>query len=143
MLIIVSVASAGLEDKRFGVGFIIGDPTGLSFKKWISNTEAIDVAVAWSLKEKEKFTVQVDFLRHNFKEINIDNGEMPFFYGLGSRIEIESDNKSKFGIRGVGGIEYIFQTVPVEVFFEVGPVLELVPKTDISLTGGVGVRYYF
>lgn len=145
VITIASAAGAGLEDRKFGAGLIIGDPTGVSFKKWISNTKAVSGAVAWSLKEK--FTAQVDFLWHDFKKINTDKGKMPVFYGLGGRIEVvdkeNKNNKNIFGIRSVLGIEYIFQTMPVEVFFELGPVLEIVPKIDIGFSGGVGMRYYF
>ena len=30
----------------FGIGLIVGEPTGLSAKKWLSDTTAIDAAVA-------------------------------------------------------------------------------------------------
>jgi hypothetical protein len=31
----------------------------------------------------------------------------------------------------------------LEIFFELGPVMDLSPKTDLWIGGGIGFRYYF
>jgi len=36
------------QDRGFGLGIIVGEPTGLSFKKWSGDTTAIGGAIAWS-----------------------------------------------------------------------------------------------
>lgn len=146
ILFFPSMVNAIFIDKRLGVGFIIGEPTGISIKKWINNSTAWDAAIAWSLIDKEKIAVQADFLRHNFNEIKSDLGEMPMYFGLGGAIKIVEEDDGQeavFGIRGVFGIEYIFETEPAEVFFEVGPIIQIIPKLDIGVTGGIGIRYYF
>jgi hypothetical protein len=40
------------QDQDFGLGFMLGEPTGISFKKWTGSKTAIDGAVAWSFKRK-------------------------------------------------------------------------------------------
>ena len=40
------------------------------------------------------------------------------------------------------GINYIFKTAPVGMFFEIVPLVDLVPNTEFSLSGAIGLRYY-
>jgi hypothetical protein len=35
----------------FGLGVIVGNPTGLSFKVWTGGSSAFDAAAAWSLDD--------------------------------------------------------------------------------------------
>jgi len=41
------------------------------------------------------------------------------------------------------GINYIFEKVPLDIFLEFVPLLDLVPGTNFRLKGAVGIRYYF
>ncbi len=135
----ISGKTTGLENKTFGVGIIIGEPTGLSFKTWVGEISAIDAALAWSLENKSRLYVQIGFLKHNFEKIK----NLPFYYGVGTRLKIVQDDNSALGIRVAAGIEYIFDTEPMEVFFELCPVLDIIPQTDMEISGGIGLRYYF
>jgi len=47
------------------------------------------------------------------------------------------------GLRIPVGLEYIFSGERVDIFLEIVPLLDLVPDTDFSLNGGIGVRYFF
>jgi hypothetical protein len=37
----------------------------------------------------------------------------------------------------------MFARVPVDIFIELAPILDLVPETDFTVNGAVGVRYFF
>ena len=37
------------QDRGFGIGVFLGEPTGLSVKSWITSKTAVDAAVAWGL----------------------------------------------------------------------------------------------
>jgi hypothetical protein len=151
LLIIVSFvilreAPAQISDKKIGAGIIFGQPTGLTFKSWVSEKEAVAGSIAWSLKAKEKLTLQIDFLKHYFSEyVQVSRGQIPLYYGVGSRLKIIDDGgeEIKFGLRGIGGIEYIFDSAPVEIFIEMGPVLDIIPEMLIEGSGGIGLRYYY
>ncbi len=41
------------------------------------------------------------------------------------------------------GLTYIFERAPLDVFFEIVPLLDLTPETRGDVQGAVGVRYYF
>ena len=42
----VLVANIHAQDKGTGLGIIVGEPTGFSAKHWLTNTTAIDGAIA-------------------------------------------------------------------------------------------------
>ena len=143
VLLIPTIVFADIRDKKIGAGLLIGEPTGFTFKSWISETEAVDASIAWSFNSNEKITLQVDLLRHKLNLISLNRGKVPLYYGLGSRLTVIEGSSSALGIRGVGGIEYIFDTVPVELFLEIGPVMQIVPGTVMDISGGFGIRYYY
>ena len=43
-----------------GAGIIVGEPTGLSFKHWMSRERAVDAAAAWSFSENDSFQSEFD-----------------------------------------------------------------------------------
>ena len=129
------------QDKGFGLGIILGEPTGLSLKSWIGSKTALDFAVAWSFANNDSLHLHADYLIHNFNLLKVKKGELLFYYGIGGRIKTEK--KSRVGIRVPIGISYIFEKIPLDIFFELAPLLDLVPDTNFEITGGIGIRYYF
>jgi hypothetical protein len=127
--------------RGFGVGIIIGDPTGLSFKKWLSDTRAWDAAVAWSFGRHDAFHLHADYLFHSFSAIKLEKNTIPLYYGIGGRIKFE--DQSKVGVRFPLGVEFFFREVPIDFFFEVVPILNLAPATDLDLNAAIGLRYFF
>jgi len=49
----------------------------------------------------------------------------------------------RVGVRVPVGISYLFDSVPVDLFLEVAPVVDLVPSTGLGWNSGIGIRYYF
>lgn len=147
----------------FGLGIIIGEPTGLSVKYWLSPKSAIDGGFAWSFRGDGAVHIHGDYLRHDFNLIHVEEGQMAIYYGIGGRILIFShrnyyyddeghrhyyyydhnDNSVFVGLRVPVGLEYIFQGNHVDLFLELAPVLDIVPETDLDLNGGIGIRYFF
>jgi len=41
------------------------------------------------------------------------------------------------------GLEYVFPKLPIRIFVELVPVLDLTPDTELDLDGGAGIRYFF
>ena len=59
------LAHAG--EKGFGVGLIVGEPTGVTAKKWLTGSSAIVVSGAYSFGGDDELRIQADYLMHNFK----------------------------------------------------------------------------
>jgi hypothetical protein len=110
-------------------------------KLWTSNTTAIDGATAWSFGDKDALHLHVDYLVHNFDLLKAKQGKLPLYYGIGGRIKFEND--SKVGIRIPVGMNYILSEAPLDIFFEIVPLLDLAPGTEFDLNGAIGIRYSF
>ena len=134
--------SAVAQDSGFGLGIVLGEPTGLSCKKWYGSTTAIDGAIAWSSGKHNVLHLHGDYLIHNFNLFKLEKDKLPLYYGIGGKIKI-IDGESRIGVRIPLGINYIFEKVPLDIFLEFVPLLDLVPGTNFRLKGAVGIRYYF
>jgi len=130
------------QDRGFGLGIIVGEPTGLSFKKWSGDTTAIGGAVAWSFGKKNVLHLHGDYLVHNFNLLKVEEDKLALYYGIGGRIKIIKD-ESRVGVRIPLGINYIFEKAPLDIFLEFVPLLDLVPSTNFELNGAIGIRYRF
>jgi len=129
------------QDKGIGIGIILGEPTGISAKYWTHSTGAFDGAAAWSFIDEGAFHIHVDYLLHNFDLIKVPEGRLPFYYGIGGRIKASKD--ARIGARVPLGLAYLFNNAPVDIFLEIVPLLDLVPKTSFTINAAIGARYYF
>ncbi|HLA99887.1 MAG TPA: hypothetical protein VJO14_00750, partial [Bacteroidota bacterium] len=64
ILLTVAPPDARAQQKGFGLGVVLGEPTGFSFKGWIDSRSAIDAGLAWSFLHETTFHVHVDYLMH-------------------------------------------------------------------------------
>ena len=130
------------QDKGFGLGIILGEPTGISAKKWLDSSSALDVAVAWSFVSPSSFHLHADYLYHNFNLLNVKEGKLPLYFGIGFKVRIR-EGDDRLGIRIPVGLCYMFEQSPLDIFLELGPVLDLTPSTVLRLTLSIGIRYFF
>jgi hypothetical protein len=141
LISLISLSSVPAQDEGFGLGVILGEPTGISWKAWTGSRSAVDGAVAWSFEKEAAIHLHGDLLWHNFGPVKADRGEFNLYYGIGGRIKFEDD--SKLGVRFPLGLGYLFDGAPMDFFIEIVPILDLGPKTDFSLNAAIGVRYFF
>ncbi|MCG3120186.1 MAG: hypothetical protein ALAOOOJD_02811 [bacterium] len=141
---------AAAQDRGFGLGIVIGEPTGISLKNWQGRTTALDGALAWSFAGNDFIQLHGDYLSHNFSLLKVEEGQLPFYYGIGGRIKFTSGDKNKnnedktrLGVRIPLGLAYLFEKVTLDIFVEVVPVLDLVPETQFDLNAAIGIRYFF
>jgi len=125
----------------FGIGIILGEPTGISAKLWLTEKTALDGAVAWSMWDEGAIHIHADFLVHSFNLINVSQGQLPLYFGIGPRVKLAND--PIVGVRIPVGLAYLFGSAPLDVFFELVPILDLVPGTEFHFNGAIGVRYFF
>ena len=135
------VLAGGAQAQGTGLGIILGEPTGISFKNWTGSASAIDAAIAWSFDDEDSIHLHADFLRHDFGLIDVDPGSMPFYYGVGARLKLEDD--PRLGVRGPLGLAYHFQDAPFDIFLEVVPMLDLIPDTEFEVDAALGARYFW
>jgi hypothetical protein len=129
------------QSSGFGVGVILGEPTGLSGKLWVSNQSAIDMGLAYSFRSKGYFHVHADYLWH-FPDIIQSSERLPLYVGIGGRLAFGKESGT-VGIRIPFGIAFWPRSAPIDIFVECVPILDLVPATEFRGNGGLGARFYF
>jgi hypothetical protein len=138
---VMIVAGAAAAQGTFGIGVIVGEPTGVSGKLWMTDRTAVDVAAAWSFSDESALHLHADYLFHNFDLIDVEKGRMPIYFGIGGRVKFEND--SRVGVRIPVGIAYLMEDAPIDFFFELVPLLDLVPDTDFKFNAALGARFFF
>jgi len=140
-----AMAQSHGDNKYAGVGFIVGEPTGLSAKFFLNNEHALQFALAWSLSGQNEMHLQGDYVWHRYNLIDLKNGdELPLYFGVGGRfIFSEGDEDDIFGIRFPVGLDYLFTNYPFDIFAEIVPILDLTPDSDFDLEGAIGARFWF
>jgi hypothetical protein len=113
--------------KRFGVGVVLGKPTGINFKYWFNYSTAVDFGIHWPFETP--LGLNVDLLAH----------ARPLYTGLGICASVGSSS-SLDGIRGIFGGEFF--SIPLSVFLEIVPVYWL-DSSNIGIQWGIGARIYF
>ncbi len=150
MLSAEAVAGAGdygPKGKRFGAGIYLGEPTGITFKGYLSHSLAIQGLGAWSFVDKSVLgavDVTYDFVNI---PVNSSTVKLPFYAGVGGWIGSDrggrDEGRTVAGVRIPVGIAVQFQNHPVEISFEVAPGVAVAPSTRAEVMGGIGVRFYF
>lgn len=144
-ILVVCVAFQAHAKPRgnFGLGIIIGEPTGVDGKLFLSGSNAVEGAVAWSLSGDNNFHIQAEYLYHNYTLIKVEKGQLPLFFGIGGRVALRENRDDLIGIRIPVGLAYEFEGGVFDVFGELVPILELHPDTDFDLEGAIGGRFWF
>lgn len=138
----------------FGLGIILGEPSGLSAKLWFDRVHASDAGAAWSFAT-QSFAFHADYLYHLRGAVMAGGADIPPFAGIGGYLRLNRSgyvdprgrdlepDPVEFGVRVPLGICHRFEAVPIGVSLEIVPGLELFPATFFKLQGGIAVRYYF
>lgn len=123
---------------KYELGFIAGEPTGISAKQDLGGNKAVDAAAAWSFSREKSLSLHADYLWFRNDVFKTEKGRLPLYYGLGARLKLE--DKSLVGARFPVGLQYFFKDERFTVFAEIAPVLDLLPNTELRVNAAVGFR---
>ena len=153
-------------NKTFGLGVMLGAPTGLSGKYYLGSDTALDFGVGtiYNYRDRRGVHLHVDYLWHPISLASADPFELPLYFGIGGRLlngnrcysrdrdfcDFRRDYTA-LGVRGPLGIAFDFNRVPIDIFIELALVVDFLVDHDdrfddylfIDLNGAVGFRYYF
>ena len=131
------------QNKGFGIGLMIGQPTGFTAKNWMNENNALDFALGFSFaKNYSGINMHSDYLWHSYNAIQ-SSEKFVLYYGPGLSLRTGRNGNGQFGIRGELGLEWISHSVPIDVFIEIAPVFNFIASTDFGIDAGFGARYYF
>jgi hypothetical protein len=128
------------QGRGFGVGIFLSEEAGISFKKWQGSTTAFQAGIAWDF-DHDFLLLHVDHIIHKFRVFKVRKGRLPLYLGFGGQALIGDDDR--LGFRIPVGIAYLVSDVPLDIFFEVVPRLDLTPATDFDINLALGARYFF
>lgn len=134
----------------FGLGVILGSPTGISFKYETARDHAVDAALAWDLGD-EHVHLHSDYLWLRNSAIHMKPHALDWYFGVGGRVVIvhhkiphdHHDDDYWIGVRGPIGIGYTFKDPKIELFAEVALIMNLLQSTSVDLDAGIGARFHF
>jgi len=142
------------QERLFGLGVMLGEPTGISAKLWTSSANAFDFGLGWSVGGDRigkydgyyaggsRIHFHMDYLWHSFDAIH-SSERFPLYYGLGGRINSGGGYSSSAAIRGVLGIAWLPRETNIDVFLELAPSLQLSPSSGFGMDAAIGARYFF
>lgn len=135
-------SSASFAAGEMGIGAMVGNPTGLNAKYWLSEKNAVDGGMAMSFGKKSNFSLHSDYLFHSEGALVFqDQHPLDVYYGIGGRMEFSDD--IELGVRLPIGVAHRLENNSADVFGEIAPVVDFVGRTGLEIHLAVGARYYF
>jgi len=153
---IINVGSAqrsiAAEPGTFGLGIILGDPSGISLKLSLDNQHALQLHTGFEVErfDRARMSTALDYLfyfrdlavvaKHK-KEIKV---ELSPYAGIGSSILIsEGSTPVRLGVRAPLGVAFLFSPGNLELFAEIALGIHIFPSTTALIDGGIGGRWFF
>ncbi len=133
---------------------MLGAPTGLSGKYYLSKDTALDFGVGAYRRYRfdSAFQIHADYLIHPVNLAKTNSLYLPLYLGVGGRIlfrefDDRDDDDLHLGVRAPIGLSLDFTNVPLDIFFELALIVDLIVVGDdrffADVNGAVGLRYYF
>jgi hypothetical protein len=160
-----AAASDYASDPAFGLGVVLGEPTGITLKGILGAGHAVQASFAFALVYRDRFLAALDYVWHPTLVTANAALDLAWHFGLGGVLGVWYDEwaydcidddgspltpavcresaRLMGGLRVPIGLDLMFTGAPVELFLELAPEVELYPVIDWLLYGGFGARYYF
>lgn len=142
-------------NKTFGLGIMLGAPTGLSGKYFLGPDRALDFGVGFInyYRGRDGLHLHMDYLFHPVSLVSVPEFELPLYFGIGGRFFSFDDNDNDdvdnfaFGVRAPIGVSFDLTRTPIDIFFELALVIDFFSgyrdNVGVDLNGAIGFRYYF
>jgi len=165
LILILSAGSAEARpgtyqtDKGFGLGIMLGAPSGLSAKYFLDRNGlalAFGVGAYHEVRYDNGTEIHADVLWHPVALARTPSFTLPFYVGIGGRFfdhdryytrdSVYYDDHTHVGVRVPFGLAFDFKRAPMDLFFELVPVFDFVHERyddRMDVTGAIGFRYYF
>lgn len=150
---------AEAEDKQvfqraaegWGLGIILGIPTGVSAAYRPKGRAHYAAALAWSFDKGTLHThIDAYLTVIDLRTEEVPDMRFPIYVGVGPRMRIgdspyteEDEGLFDLGVRIPFGMSFVHDDVPLEAFLEVAPGIGIYPSTRAIFDVALGGRYYF
>jgi hypothetical protein len=151
-------------NKTFGLGLELGQPTGLTGKYFLSDSNALDFGVGYIYHSygyaDDGFHLYADYLWHPASLVSAAAFELPFFIGVGGRLwrfdycdaRVCTYYGDAFGVRIPLGIDFDFNNVPLDIALNVVPTIDFISgdyydryhdRAHFGIDVSFAIRYWF
>lgn len=145
-LAVLALPARAARADGFGIGFFLGEPTGLDLKIDLQRRSALDVVLGiTSLRDRDPLYAHLTYLVTPF----VGQGSavrVPLRLGIGAAMYGTSDDVNA-GVRVPVELGLWFRRTPLEIYGELALLLTLIDDNDnynrLDLQGGGGLRFYF
>ena len=139
--------------KTWGLGAVIGAPTGLSANYFLSEARTIHSTLAYDFGGHDELQIASHY-QWRMNNLHFEKLKLGWFYGVGARLAFQDDDHHHrhhrdhdgnvdFGPSGTLGLFHEFQSVPLEVFLKGNLTLNLISDTDVDGDFMLGLHYNF
>lgn len=147
----------------FSMGLILGDPTGLTLRNGLGDSDAVQAHFGWSSYPGDAMAVMADWTRDAWDFLHgSPSVALLFYFGVGGKLQsftgryytydrkherrLPDDSHFGLGVRGLVGLRMPFRKAPFDLFLELAPIgIIFVPNAgayyDADLA--LGARYRF
>jgi len=141
LLTVILIDTGFSQGNGLGLGLMIGEPTGISCKGWVTRSGAIQLGIGYpSLSSRWGTALSAEYLWHS--HIFRSRESFPLFYGLGGIFGVSS-GANLMGARGVLGIAWWPRRSSIDLFLQMAPTIYFEPVSQFEFDFGFGVRYFF
>ena len=144
-------------NKTFGIGIMLGAPTGFNGKYFYADDKAFDFGIGaiGRYRGRDGLHIHFDHLWHPVSLASEPAFELPLYVGIGARFfdfdDRDDFHGTAFGVRAPVGIAIDLNNTPLDFFFELALVLDFVNGYDcagcdnvyVDVNGAIGLRYWF
>ena len=127
----------------FGLGLVLGTPTGLSAEYFIDRANSLHLTLGLDALEGQRLYLSLNWRGYLASLVDGRRVRLPIYVGLGGYVADQELNS--FGVRAPLGFSIDFRRNPLNLFFELGAALELTGDESLSarIGGAFGFHFYF
>lgn len=155
MLITALAVPSGVFAKTWGLGAVIGAPTGLSANYFLSEVRTVHTTLAYDFDGEDDLQIASHY-QWRMNNLNFEKFKMGWFYGIGARLAFkdkdhddhhkhdhDDDEDIELGPSGTIGLFHEFQEVPLEAFLKGNLTVNVIEDTDVDADVMLGLHYNF
>lgn len=128
------------QEGFFEIGGILGMPSGLNSRYWITDSFGLDFSLGSTLNRD--FLISFDLLFEPFALYRAQDHSVRFFIGAGT-LSGYVDKGQYWSLRAPVGLSMPFTAYPVAFSLYVAPSLVPVPDSGFDVNWGIAARYNF
>ncbi len=133
LVVLLACGSAAAAQTSIGLEYALEETVGMSLKTSTGDDSAKVLGIAWSFREPKMARFHFDSLTYVSQSR---------YYGVGLGVGYtQSEGIGNARIRFSIGFEKSIPMSPITLFFELVPLLELMPASAVNVSFTVGVRF--